>query len=315
MDLPLSEPLVKIIVCYSRAIENLRRNGSTDRQTSFQTLENIEKCRDTIFSSDTFIGHWNSLENVDRHWLTGLLDAEDFLVLYPHFKNVLPGLLELYQRQKRYLESMSCCEANSTIVKLRDIYPWESADANLSGGDDAEIEYVTSDNYVDFIRRLLQFCLDKGIRAQMEAFVGGFERVFPLKWLSMFTGTEVKSLISGQSVENPWLRDEIKSHIEFIGFPEDSKTIQYFLDTLASFDVENRRKFLRFVTGCSTLPLGGWKKLSPRLQVGKIIEAKRNEFPSSQTCFNSLYIREYTSSEELRDELIISINQISFHDH
>ncbi|KAM3172837.1 hypothetical protein ACTXT7_013714, partial [Hymenolepis weldensis] len=295
LDLPLSEPLVKIIVCYSRAMENLRRNNRTDLQTSYQTLENIEKCRETIFSSNAFIGHCNSSGTVDRHWLTGLLDAEDFLVLYPHFRNLLPELLELYQRQKQSLESMNCCEvkqyefldknskellgvvlddlcipmavhcpshANSTTVKLCDIYPWESADANLSSGDDDEIEYVTNDNYVDFIRRLLEFCLDKGIRAQMEAFVeannvfllAGFERVFPLKWLSMFTCTEVKNLISGQTAENPWSRDELKLYIDFSGFAENSKTIQYFLDTLVSFDAENRRKFMRFVTGCSTLP-------------------------------------------------------------
>lgn len=59
-------------------------------------------------------------------------------------------------------------------MKLSDIYPWESTDPKTSDREHEEIEYVTNDNYIDYIRRLLEFCLDKGIRVQMEAFVCQF---------------------------------------------------------------------------------------------------------------------------------------------
>ncbi|VUZ56181.1 unnamed protein product, partial [Hymenolepis diminuta] len=120
----------------------------------------------------------------------------------------------------------------------------------------------------------------------MEAFVHGFERVFPLKWLSMFTSTELKNLISGQFTDKPWSMEELKSNICFSGFDENSKTVQYFLEVLIGFNMENRGRFLRFVTGYSTFPTGGWRNLSPKLQVTKLPAAIGNEYPSTQVCFH-----------------------------
>ncbi|VDO09621.1 unnamed protein product [Rodentolepis nana] len=335
MDLPLSQPLLKIIVSYSEAGANLR-------QPDFHWLENVEN-RVGPSSCRRFIAHWKL--SGSRHWLTGLLDEEDFLLLYPHYRSILPGLLELYRRQRTLLEDGDglrvellrpfidstskeifgvelddlcipmTVECNShmktTTVKLRDVYPWESGNATTTCGDD-EVEYVTSDNYGVYIRRLLEFCLDKGIRAQMEAFVCGFERVFPLKWLSMFTCTEVQKLVSGQLAEKPWSLDELKANILFGDFSENSKTIEYFFKVLIGFNVEERRKFLRFATGCSTLPMNGWKDLSPKFQVHKSSEGSRKAYPCAQACFNTLYLREYATLQELRDHLIFAINQTSF---
>lgn len=103
MDLPLSKPLLKIMLGYNGAIENLHQSG-------YQSLENLEKCREATFSCSNFIRHWNLSGTGSRHWLTGLLDAEDFLILYPHFQNILPGFLELYRRQRQFLETTKCCE-------------------------------------------------------------------------------------------------------------------------------------------------------------------------------------------------------------
>ncbi|KAM3171703.1 hypothetical protein ACTXT7_016091 [Hymenolepis weldensis] len=311
MDLPLSKPLLKIILGYNGARENLHQSG-------YQSLENLENCRESTFSCSNFICHWNLSGTGSRHWLTGLLDAEDFLVLYPHFRNILPDknskeIFGVVLEDLCLPMTMECLSnAKPTTVKLSDIYPWESADAKTPDREHEEIEYVTNDNYIDYIRRLLEFCLDKGIRVQMEAFVHGFERVFPLKWLSMFTCTELKNLISGQFTDKPWSMEELKSNINFIGFEENSETVQYFLEVLIGFDMENRRKFLRFVTGYSTFPVGGWRNVSPKLQVMKLTTESGNEYPSTQACFHNLYLREYTSLQELRDNLAFAINQTTF---
>lgn len=106
--------------------------------------------------------------------------------------------------------------------------------------------------------------------------------------------------------------EELKSNINFSGFKENSKTVQYFLEVLIGFDMENRRKFLRFVTGNSTLPMGGWRNLSPQLQVVKLTTGSGNEYPSTQVCFHNLYLREYTSLRDLRDNLVFAINQTAF---
>ncbi|VDO13893.1 unnamed protein product [Rodentolepis nana] len=122
-----------------------------------------------------------------RHWLTGLLDEEDFLLLYPHYRSILPGLLELYRRQRTQLEdgdglkvellrpfidsaskeifgvelddlcipmTVECnSHTKTTTVKLRDVYPWESGSATTTRGDDEvneeeEEEYCISPQMV-----------------------------------------------------------------------------------------------------------------------------------------------------------------------
>ena len=60
-------------------------------------------------------------------------------------------------------------------MRLLDVYSWE--DWREGGGspneeESKEAERVDNDNFMAYIRRTLEFCLDKGIRAQMDAFKG-----------------------------------------------------------------------------------------------------------------------------------------------
>ena len=41
-----------------------------------------------------------------------------------------------------------------------------------------ELERVGNNNLVEYIRRTLEYCLDKGIRAQMDAFKGRWQGSF-----------------------------------------------------------------------------------------------------------------------------------------
>ncbi|KAM3172744.1 hypothetical protein ACTXT7_013906, partial [Hymenolepis weldensis] len=279
-------------------IERQNKGTSGSLKAQLLRLEYLENCREQVRSDFDFIHHCNFSGSGNQHWLTGLLDAEDFLTLYPYFKNTLPGLIELYKRQKLFckttfgcakenlyefmdksseeifgctLENLGPAMTTPITVKLRDIYSWEFPqpvdEVNI---DEDGFVQINNDNYIDYVKRLLEFGLDKGIRAQMEAFVVGFERVFPLKWLSMFTITEVTNLICGQQVYKPWTREKLLLNIKFIGFDEDSNMVSYFLETLLGFSEDERRKFLRFVTGYTTLPVGGWQSLSPMMAVKKM---------------------------------------------
>uniref|UniRef100_A0A0R3S9L4 E3 ubiquitin-protein ligase n=2 Tax=Hymenolepis diminuta TaxID=6216 RepID=A0A0R3S9L4_HYMDI len=353
LDLSLSKPFLKIIINYSNAV-NIRQNKSTGLKAQFLRLEHLENCREQVWSDFDFIQHCNFSGSGNQHWLTGLLDVEDFLILYPYFKSTLPGLIELYKRQKLFCKTTSggakenfdefmnksseeifgCTLENLGLVmvfhcphlisllllkttpitvKLRDIYTWEFPQPfGEINTDEDGFEQINNDNYIDYVKRLLEFALDKGIRAQMEAFVVGFERVFPLKWLSMFTTTEVVNLICGQQVYKPWTRDELLLNIKFIGFDEDSNVISYFLETLLDFNEDERRNFLRFVTGYTTLPMGGWQSLSPMMSVKRMQYAGNRLYPLAHSCFNQLFLPEYTSLQELRDHLLFAISQIAF---
>lgn len=114
MDLPLSKPFLKIIVNYSNAVNERQDKGTSGGlKAQFLRLEHLENCREQVRSDFDFIHHCNFSGSGNQHWLTGLLDAEDFLILYPYFRNTLPGLIELYKRQKLFCKTtISCAEEN-----------------------------------------------------------------------------------------------------------------------------------------------------------------------------------------------------------
>ncbi|VDL18119.1 unnamed protein product [Hymenolepis diminuta] len=71
-----------------------------------------------------------------------------------------------------YSEKYSTVAVISTTLKLHDVYTWETSGATVTSENVEEIEYVGNDNFIDYFRQLLKFCLDKEIHADVEAFAG-----------------------------------------------------------------------------------------------------------------------------------------------
>lgn len=55
-------------------------------------------------------------------------------------------------------------------VVLKDVYPWEKGKFDTALTENANGEEINNGNYMDYIRRMMEYCLDKGIRAQIDAF-------------------------------------------------------------------------------------------------------------------------------------------------
>lgn len=53
------------------------------------------------------------------------------------------------------------------------------------------------------------------------------------------------------------------------GYRHDSRAVQNLFDILCSFNKEEQRLFLQFVTGSPRLPIGGLRSLSPQLTIVK----------------------------------------------
>jgi E3 ubiquitin-protein ligase TRIP12 len=86
-----------------------------------------------------------------------------------------------------------------------------------------------------------------------------------------------------------------------------SKSTEYLdlLRFMGELDHEERRKFLKFVTGSPRLPNGGFASLEPRLTVvhKKPINASENPddiLPSVMTCQNYIKLPSYSSYEKLK---------------
>ncbi|KHN12838.1 E3 ubiquitin-protein ligase UPL6 [Glycine soja] len=80
------------------------------------------------------------------------------------------------------------------------------------------------------------------------------------------------------------------------GYHSEHYVIEMFWEVLKGFSLENNKKFLKFVTGCSRGPLLGFQYLEPLFFIqragGNDPEEALDRLPSSATCMNLLKLLE-----------------------
>ncbi|VDN06437.1 unnamed protein product [Thelazia callipaeda] len=180
---------------------------------------------------------------------------------------------------------------------------------------------VTSSNAVQFMKLVAHWRLVEGVKREMEAVRKGFETIIKIKDLSCFTPEEMEELFCGCS-EETWKRTWNESALQSAikpdhGYTHDSEQIRWLIQMLASYDNEQQRKFLQFVTGSPKLPVGGFRSLNPPLTVVKKSGSYGNgddELPSAMTCYNYLKIPAYSTYEIFRERFDVALRFIySFH--
>ncbi|VDM34833.1 unnamed protein product [Hydatigera taeniaeformis] len=291
MDLPLSTPFLKLLACYasSRRTRDSAEVGTLEAE--LDVVVNAEASRERILKAHSVKGDF-SLER--------RLDEASVEILGCTVQDLCLNMEFISQTTVRTADSK---------VKLLDVYPWESSGISIK---EEPLEPISNENFTLYIRRTLEYCLDKGIRAQMDAFKAGLERVFPLDWLSTFTSAEVGRLISGASGV-AWTREELLAYTSpILGYTKSSPAFLLLIDVLVAFDTAERRKFLRFISGSSSLPVGGLKNLNPRLRI-VCKDPTEGPYPSVNTCAHYLKLPEYSSAEELRHYLMTAMEQTGFY--
>uniref|UniRef100_H3ALV8 E3 ubiquitin-protein ligase n=1 Tax=Latimeria chalumnae TaxID=7897 RepID=H3ALV8_LATCH len=178
---------------------------------------------------------------------------------------------------------------------------------------------VTIHNLEEYLRLVVYWTLNEGVTRQFESFRDGFESVFPLHHLQYFYPEELDQLLCGSKSET-W---DVKTLMECCrpdhGYTHDSRAVKFLFEILSSFDAEQQRLFLQFVTGSPRLPVGGFRSLNPPLTiVRKTFESTENPddfLPSVMTCVNYLKLPDYSSIEIMREKLIMAARegQQSFH--
>ncbi|XP_049317416.1 E3 ubiquitin-protein ligase TRIP12 isoform X2 [Bactrocera dorsalis] len=181
---------------------------------------------------------------------------------------------------------------------------------------------VTIHNLHQYISLVTYWFLVEGVQKQFEALREGFDSVFSTQRLRMFYPEELENVFCGSGATN-YQRWEIKMLQDCCrtdhGFTQDSQAIQYLYDILSSYNRDEQRLFLQFVTGSPRLPTGGFKSLTPQLTiVRKTFDGNQNPndyLPSVMTCVNYLKLPDYSSREVMRQKLKVAANEgsMSFH--
>ncbi|CRK94907.1 CLUMA_CG008399, isoform A [Clunio marinus] len=164
---------------------------------------------------------------------------------------------------------------------------------------------VNSSNWIEYIQMMADFKLNRQIREQCQAFRQGLTNVLPISWLYMFNTKELQVLISGAEI--PVDVDDLMNHTRYGGdYNSDHKTVKMFWKVVRTFDDDQRRQLLKFVTSCSRPPLLGFKDLDPPFSIQNSGD-DLNRLVTASTCLNLLKLPEYTDESQLREKLLYAI--------
>ncbi|PWA53966.1 ubiquitin-transferase [Artemisia annua] len=217
--------------------------------------------------------------------------------------------------RKQYLESMSGRDRSEMLdLKFRGA-PVEDLclDFTLPGYPDFTLksgdEDVNINNLEEYVSLVVSATVKTGITRQMEAFRAGFNQVFDISALQIFSPDELDYLVCGHT--ELWEADKLVEHIKFDhGYTSKSPAVVNLLEILGEFNPEQQRAFCQFVTGAPRLPPGGLAVLNPKLTIVRkhsstasnvassangLSEPADDDLPSVMTCANYLKLPSYST--------------------
>eukprot|EP00656_Telonema_subtile_P044788 TRINITY_DN5103_c0_g1_i1.p1 TRINITY_DN5103_c0_g1~~TRINITY_DN5103_c0_g1_i1.p1 ORF type:complete len:267 (-),score=65.96 TRINITY_DN5103_c0_g1_i1:6-806(-) len=126
----------------------------------------------------------------------------------------------------------------------------------VPGGADIQ---VTNENKKEFMKLQANWVL-KSWAPQLDALRSGMNRVIPPEVLAPFNASELELLIVGVVDIDV---DQWKEHTMYrTETAKNSPQVRWFWKVLHSMSSADRAKVLQFATGCSKLPIGGFKELT-----------------------------------------------------
>ncbi|TDH74268.1 hypothetical protein CCR75_006347 [Bremia lactucae] len=175
---------------------------------------------------------------------------------------------------------------------------------------------VTDANKQEYLERQVEFLLMRSIANQLYVFLKGIYEVLPQHLLMLFDHEELEYLICGSPEIDV---DDWKGNTLVAESVARSPTLGWFWDIVREMPNEYRRRLLQFTTGCSRVPLVGFKGLTS--YDGKVclftirgIVGAPNEFVRSYACFNRLDLPLGISQCELKSMLyaVLDTEQYGF---
>ncbi|XP_011189868.2 E3 ubiquitin-protein ligase Ufd4 isoform X2 [Zeugodacus cucurbitae] len=341
VDLPLSNSFLKLL-CHnkvlSRGVHQIQSNPvSEDPMTSSVVSEDSELAETCSKLLSGVGGNANAEYNntTPTSWYDGILAYENLAEIDPIRYEFIRELQELVARKqavesdatltpeqrREHLAALKLRTKRNEEIDLEDLaltftylpsssvygYPYAELVPNGANID------VTLNNLEEYCDLLISYVLQDGIAKQLEAFHRGFCEVFPLKKLAAFSPAEARMMICGE--QHPqWTREDLINYTEpKLGYSKDSPGFLRFVNVLMSMTGPERKAFLQFTTGCSSLPPGGLANLHPRLTVVRKVDAGDGSYPSVNTCVHYLKLPDYQTEEIMKERLLTATKEKGFH--
>lgn len=181
-----------------------------------------------------------------------------------------------------------------------------------------ETKKVTNENKREYLQALIEYKMMKPVKMQMKAFLEGFYSIIPHSLIrDVFSPFSLSIVIAGQRDID--LEDWLANTRFTDGYSAESQQVVWFWNVLRRMDKPLLAKVLKFATGSSQVPVGGFRFLrqgsdgsqSPfKITRAGISESglfNDNPLPVAHTCFNQLDLPVYATEDELEKKLLSAL--------
>ncbi|XP_053604119.1 probable E3 ubiquitin-protein ligase HERC4 isoform X3 [Plodia interpunctella] len=218
---------------------------------------------------------------------------DDLKDLYPTLANSLKSLLDYPDDDVEDVFSL-CFAVNTEVFDQIEVHPLKEDGVNLP---------VTSDNKNEYVELYVDFLLNKSVENQFKAFNQGFQKVCGGSIIKLFRSHELMSVVIGNE-EYDW--DVFEGNCEYKnGYTSSDPQVRWFWEVFHELSIEDKKKFLLFLTGSDRVPIQGMRDIKIRIQA----VADERYFPVAHTCFNLLDLPRYKTKERLKYHLLQAIQQ------
>ncbi|XP_011688741.1 PREDICTED: probable E3 ubiquitin-protein ligase HERC4 isoform X3 [Wasmannia auropunctata] len=275
-------------------------------------FKEYEETRTIWFSSDT-------LEEEIMYFLIGLLCGLAIynfviinlpfpLVLYKKLlgesvggndiKGMSPTIARSLESILEYNESDFEEVFNLNFEISREVFGELKSFQLIPGGDKVPVTLRNKQQYVDLY---VDYILNKSVEVQFKAFHKGFHDVCGGRVLELFRSHELMSLLIGN--ENyDW--EELERNASYKnGYSKNDPTIVLFWQVFHELPLEEKKKFLLFLTGSDRIPIQGMKAIKITIQP----MTDERFLPAAHTCFNLLDLPRYQTRERLKYKLLQAV--------
>ena len=293
---------------------------------------------DALFKGTFLIHPKTEGINMDLYNFFGKLLAKAIVDKTNITENLNKTIIKLIQKREITLDDMKYYDMDiyhalnsikeSTSNKdLEEFYfVWNTRDKN---NDLIEVELIPNgrniqlnvNNKDSFIKRAIEFITYEQYKEQIDKIVEGIRSLLSDDIINIFTSEEFDFLLNGQQTIDleDWKANTIYRGKYIDG--EKNKTIEMFWEVLSELEKNELFAFFQFCTGASRIPLDGFgalKGVNNKLQKFCIDEAKEKKgnglrLIEAKTCFNRIYLPEYSSKEDMKKAISTIIgNDTSF---
>lgn len=219
-------------------------------------------------------------------------DVEDLKEVMPQLGR---GLQQMMDYEEDDFEDVFCQTFEISVESFGEIKNVELC----KGGSK---KTVTKSNRKEYLDLYISYIFNGSIEKQYTAFSDGFLKVCDSKVLELFHPLELQSMVIGNENYDFHI---LEKNTEYKGeYHRYHPTIKIFWDVFHDLSIEQKKKFLLFLTGSDRIPILGMETIKVIIQP---TQGGERYLPVAHTCFNILDLPTYDDKQTLKDKLVLAI--------